>query len=85
MSEPSSQSASSRPTGVSRPSSAIWATFAALSSAFVVVGVCVLYDGGNAHAASRQRTALWPPNPNAFESATGRWPLASSLRAVFGT
>ena len=30
---------------------------------------------GDAHAASRHNTALWPPNPNAFESAIGRPPV----------
>ena len=43
-------------------------------------------DGGDAHsAASRQRTALWPPKPNALDSATGGLPLTTSGRALFGT
>ena len=32
-------------------------------------------------AASRHSTALWPPKPNEFESATAAWPLTSSVRA----
>ena len=31
------------------------------------------------HGASRHSTALWPPKPNAFESATAGWPLTSSV------
>ena len=30
---------------------------------------------GHAHAASKQSTALWPPNPNEFESAIGGRPF----------
>ena len=46
------------------------------------IGVSLELDG---HGASRQRTALWPPKPNAFESATAGWPLTSSVRASLGT
>ncbi len=42
--------------------------------------------GGGGHAASRHSDALWPPNPNEFDSATGGRPLdISSGRAVPGT
>ena len=42
--------------------------------------------GRGGHAASRHSDALWPPNPNEFDRATGGRPLAiSSGRAVPGT
>ena len=42
-------------------------------------------DQIDAHSTSRQRTALWPPKPKAFESATAGLPLMSSVRASLGT
>ena len=42
--------------------------------------------GGGGHAASRHSDALWPPNPNEFDRATGGRPLdICSARAVPGT
>ena len=44
-----------------------------------------LGDELDRHAASRQSTALCPPNPNAFDRAIGRFPSISSGRAFPGT
>ncbi len=40
---------------------------------------------GDAHAASRHNTALWPPNPNALEIAMAGRPFTFRGWASFGT
>ena len=44
-------------------------------------------DGERGHQSppSKQRTALWPPNPNEFEIARGARPSVSSARGPSGT